>query len=368
MSQKKSSSLKSLMRHLYIQFSSFLVIASLKSIPKKFRKGIHYGGALSGNNGGGLVKVKRLKENFPEKKFRFNIIYSLSNCPYLNKRTLQLAKRKNIPIIHNQNGVYYPSWYKGDWQLHNRQMATAYHLADYVFWQSEFCKRTANKFLGQREGPGEILYNSVDISFFKPEKQKRPRKKFTFLINGKIDKHLGYRIIIPIKALGLLKASGVNCDLVIAGLINQDVIHAAKDLSKKLNYEKNIHHVGPYTQEQAPNIYQMANAAIMLKQNDPCPNTVIEAMACGLPIIYADNGGLPELVGDNCGYSIQWKESFSDLKPPSVSKIAEALEKAAKDDGTKSLFARKKAISAFSIENWFSRHEKIFQKLTEEIQ
>ena len=67
----------------------------------------------------------------------------------------------------------------------------------------------------------------------------------------------------------------------------------------------------PYTQEQAPNIYQMANAAIMLKQNDPCPNTVIEAMACGLPIIYADNGGLPELVGDNCGYSIQWKESFS---------------------------------------------------------
>ena len=39
----------------------------------------------------------------------------------------------------------------------------------------------------------------------------------------------------------------------------------------------------------------------MLKYKDPCPNSVIEAMSCGLPILYSNSGGLPELVNNRCG-------------------------------------------------------------------
>ena len=39
----------------------------------------------------------------------------------------------------------------------------------------------------------------------------------------------------------------------------------------------------------------------MLKYKDPCPNSVIEAMSCGLPILYSNSGGLPELVNNGCG-------------------------------------------------------------------
>ena len=41
----------------------------------------------------------------------------------------------------------------------NLELSYAYHLADYVFWQSNFCKKTSEKFLGKRIGEGEILYN-----------------------------------------------------------------------------------------------------------------------------------------------------------------------------------------------------------------
>jgi glycosyltransferase involved in cell wall biosynthesis len=33
---------------------------------------------------------------------------------------------------------------------------------------------------------------------------------------------------------------------------------------------------------------------------DPCPNTVIEAIMCGVPVCYNENGGTKELVKD-CG-------------------------------------------------------------------
>ena len=77
-------------------------------------------------------------------------------------------------------------------------MSIPYHAADYVFWQSKFCKLTADKFLGVRKGPGEILYNCVDTNIFIPKKKKN-NENFKFLITGKIDLNLEYRIIETIK-------------------------------------------------------------------------------------------------------------------------------------------------------------------------
>ena len=34
----------------------------------------------------------------------------------------------------------------------------------------------------------------------------------------------------------------------------------------------------------------------MLKYKDPCPSYLVEAMSCGLPILYSNSGGLPEIV------------------------------------------------------------------------
>ncbi len=46
----------------------------------------------------------------------------------------------------------------------NAGMASAYHLADYVFWQSAFCCRAADNFLGERQGQSKVLYNSASAS------------------------------------------------------------------------------------------------------------------------------------------------------------------------------------------------------------
>ena len=63
----------------------------------------------------------------------------------------------------------------------------------------------------------------------------------------------------------------------------------------------------------------------MLKYKDPCPNTVIEALSCGLPVLYSKSGGLPELVNNSCGVGLTVKNSWERWK--NCSKAGDLLEK-----------------------------------------
>ena len=43
-----------------------------------------------------------------------------------------------------------------------------YHASDAYFGKAIFVDIQQNKFLGIRKGPGEVLYNAVDLNHYKP--------------------------------------------------------------------------------------------------------------------------------------------------------------------------------------------------------
>ena len=55
-------------------------------------------------------------------------------------------------------------------------------------------------------------------------------------------------------------------------------------------------------------------AAVLLapaRSDDPCPMTVIEALADGLPVLGSDRGGLPELVGADAALPVDDPAAWS---------------------------------------------------------
>jgi glycosyltransferase involved in cell wall biosynthesis len=323
---------------------------------------VFYGGARSGNVGGPLVKVKRLQESFPQHVWNYNLAYVLSNAPYLPAAALNWLRFRGTPIVLNQNGVFYPGWYAGNWKRQNEVMAQAYHRADYVFWQSEFCRRAADQFLGKRVGKGEILFNAIDMELFAPTERGVDRP-FTFLLTGKIGRHLGYRLESTINGLAKARNAGLDAKLKIAGWVED--ISFVRSLVERHGLSNHIVMTGPYTQEQAPSIYLGGDAYVMTKYLDPCPNTVIEAMACGLPVLYSASGGVPELVGDESGIGLPVPEEWNTVHVPSAETIAEGMLKIAASREVMSQAARERAVRNFDIRNWIERHRAVFTELLE---
>ncbi len=334
----------------------------INSTNKKSRSNprLFYAGARKGNKGGPLVKFQKLLKAFPEYRFSFNIIYVISNNAHLNQKSLNLIYKRKLPTILNQNGVYYPAWYNGDWKNENLKLSKVYHLADYVIWQSEFAKKASNKYLGKREKSGEILYNAVDTNIFKPKK-KVIKDKFTFLITGNIRKGSNYRILSVLIALKDIVSENRNIYLNISGLIEDK--NYFENIIKDMNLSEHINFTDKYSQEQAPDIYNEADAYITMSFQDNCPSAVLEAMSCGLPILYSSSGGIPELVDSSSGVGLYVEESWTKVNVPTNSQIVNGMKQIISLKNKMSDSARRRAVERYDIKDWLRKHGEIIEKL-----
>ena len=87
-------------------------------------------------------------------------------------------------------------------------------LADHVFYQSTFCKVSADRFAGPTAAPWEILHNAVDTVVFTPA-AKRPARPLTLLLAG--SHHHWYRYEAAVKTVAELRRRGQQVLLIVAG-------------------------------------------------------------------------------------------------------------------------------------------------------
>jgi glycosyltransferase involved in cell wall biosynthesis len=300
---------------------------------------------------GGHVKFSILDEALPNAPRDFNVLYLGSSAlPLEASKLVGLARRRRVAFVWNQNGVAYPGWYGDGWQLVNAPRAKLLHDADHVFFQSAFCKVSADRFYGEREGPWEVLHNPVDTRRFQPA--AHGTRPLTLLLGG--NQYQRYRLEVALATLALVRRERPDARLLVAGELSY--------ASAVIVDQPGVELLGPYTQADAPALMQRADLLLHTKYNDPCPTVVLEAMASGLPVVYSRSGGTPELVGADAGIGIDAPLDWDQDHPPAPEKLSDAVLRIATRLADHSAAARERSLR-FELRRWIDRHHTVFTEL-----
>ena len=319
---------------------------------------------------GGIIKCQDLQRRFTNDTGTPTILYLVSSA--LPPRAVLMAgicRESGGKLVLNQNGVAYPGWYGTGWEAANEVMAELHAFADHVLYQSGFCQRSAEKFLGMPSGPSEILYNPVDASVFTPSNEPAPLGAPVLLLAG--SHHFRYRMTTAVDTLSLLRVRIPGARLLIAGRYAwQSTESASRQDLREYARSKGVHDAvdmeGAYTQQEAPGLYRRAHILLHTKYNDPCPRVVIEAMASGLPVVYSASGGVPEQVGTVAGVGVPARQDWEQDHPPDPEALSQAVLQILEAYAGFSVAARKRAVERFDADPWLTRHKQVFESLVQE--
>ena len=303
---------------------------------------------------GGTAKFQKLAARFPNSPHDFTVLYlGSSGLPRDLRQLLGLARRRRIPVVVNQDGVGYPGWAATRTDAVNEPLRRALLAADHVLYQSEFCKRSADEFLGEARGTWEVLYNAVDTDRFAPPPARQAGGP-VLLLGG--DQTQTYRLELGLRTFAALAS---DARLLVTGRIVGD----PAPLLDELGVRDRVEFLGRYAQRDASAIYGRAHVLLHTKVNDPCPNVVLEAMACGLPVVYPASGGTVELVGDAAGVGVPHPDGWERDEPPAPETMADAVTRVLADLDAFSAAARAQAVERFAIGPWLDRHAELFATL-----
>jgi len=309
---------------------------------------------------GGTIKLQSLDDSFPNAPREFNVLYLASSAlPHDARVLVRLARRRRAVFVWNQDGVAYPAWHGPGWERVNDRLGRLLHDADHVVYQSHFCKLSADRFCGERSEGWEVLYNPVDTQRFVPARA-RPNGR-TLLLGG--NQYQRYRFETALQTLVRLP----GWRLLVTGDLSWSPDRSrsrreGRALIAELGLADRVELSGPYTQTAAPALISRADVLLHTKVNDPCPTIVLEAMACGLPVVYSGSGGTPELVGDEAGVGLPATLDWERERPPGSEELAAAVEDVSARLDELRHAARARA-EHFDVRRWIARHRQIFERL-----
>lgn len=111
--------------------------------------------------------------------------------------------------------------------------------------------------------------------------------------------------------------------------------------------------------EEIPAIDRAAHVLFSADINAACPNSVIEALACGLPVVAFATGALLELVNQSAGQVVPWGGNHWKLEPPDISALAAAARHILNEQDLFRKGARARAEEAFGLDQMVARYTEV---------
>jgi len=195
-------------------------------------------------------------------------------------------------------------------------------IADQVVYQSEFIRDWWEDWYGEAPVPGHVILNGVDLDTYTPRSNNSTVPRYPpyrlLVVEGSLAGGLDTGLRAAVRLAELLSRQ-FTVELNIAGKVDARFIEQLEKENKR-----SVKILGLVPREQIPDLMRSAHLLFSAEINPPCPNSVIEALACGLPVVGFDTGSLYEILGDSAGRLVPYGGDPWKLESPDVPALARA--------------------------------------------
>jgi glycosyltransferase involved in cell wall biosynthesis len=209
-----------------------------------------------------------------------------------------------VLTVHDLSSHIFPNMHTRRNNLVQRLLPAAIRRAALVIAISESTKRDLIERMGMPEAKIRVVHNAIPPGFARVDdaqalarakKRRRLPDRF-FLFVGTLEPRKNIPRLLDAYAR-FLRGTNSGAYLVLA---DDNGWGARKVLEHhgRLGLGERVRFLGYIEHDELPALYTLARAAVMPSVYEGFGLPAVEAMACGTPLIAADNSGLAEVAGD----------------------------------------------------------------------
>lgn len=244
--------------------------------------------------------------NYPEMK-----VYHLTSQNLATLLLFRKPKGKVVVTVHDifpymlRTDRQIRTYHTPADQLFDRMAMAGLKRADYLISVSKYTKQCLVKHLGISPEKVTVVYPGIDHTRFRPravpemirERYRLPRGRKYLIYVGSEDPRKN--LLTLVYALAKLRRDLPDIDLIKVGRAHFDSERRRLiEVADQLGVRSFIHFLDDVPEDDLSLLYNLANVCVMPSLYEGFGFPVLEAMACGTPVVCADAGSLPE-VSDN---------------------------------------------------------------------
>lgn len=223
-------------------------------------------------------------------------------------------------------------------------------LARFIACISHYCRSQLMLFSDQADwGRLKIVHCGVDIERYRYDEVRSRAQQLLYA--GRLAAEKGLPVLF--ESLRMLLARGYEFQLTLAG--GGDDRGALEELARQLGIHKHLVFAGYLTQEQVREHLRQSDIFILPSFAEGVPVSLMEAMACGVPVLSTYVGGVAELVeNEHTGLLVPAGDSAA---------LSEAIARYFDDFELRqrvSRQARQKIIAGFNLDTEVDRLAELF--------
>jgi glycosyltransferase involved in cell wall biosynthesis len=222
-------------------------------------------------------------------------------------------------------------------------------LANHIVYQSEFSQQWWQQVHGADRGTHSVVYNGVDLEAYSPNGSGEPPQDHVriLLVEGAIGGGYEWGLETGVKmAERVQSTTSKKIELSVAGRVDESV---TKQWGK--NTKVKVDFLGKVPADKIPALDRSAHVLYAADINAACPNSVIEALACGTPVVAFDTGALGELLSPESGRLVPYGGDPWRLEPPDIDGLAQATIQVLGNRPELSTGARWRAMERFGLDH-----------------